>query len=117
MLHLLRVNFRLIFLMKDLFDSQYRELKLAIKPYKKDWNDWTRSRDCFLEKEEIIAVNEFLNLRGNAEPAEIMQYIRLKNAITKLSLFLEIFKKYQKVQKARKKKPEKHKKTGRVSRS
>jgi hypothetical protein len=93
--------------LKQRFDIQYRELKLAIKPYKKDWNEWTRSAGCFLEEDEVLTINKFLNTRSDEnmpsviDSDEMLRYITLKNAIAKLTLFLEIFKKYQKIEKAK----------------
>jgi hypothetical protein len=101
--------------MKTLFDIQYRELKRVIKPYKKDWNEWTISSSCFLERNEIALAERCMVARSystiikNTDIPEAMLYITMKNTVTKLILFLEIFKKYEKLKKIKKKR---RKKTG-----
>jgi hypothetical protein len=84
--------------MESLFNSQLQELELAMKPYQKDWDNWTKSSGCFLEQEEINAVNWYLITRSyengakEANLSETRFIIAIKDAISKLNLFLETFK-------------------------
>jgi hypothetical protein len=96
--------------MKDVFYMQFGELKTAIKPYKKDWDQWTRSTACFLERDEIALAERCMRARSystiirSSDVPEAMLYITMKNTVTKLILFSEVFKKYKKVKRLKKKK-------------
>lgn len=73
-------------------------LKQALRPYGKKYEPWTESSACFLTPDEIRAVRSYLKTKSYSLSSkklrvpEVIFFITIKNTITKLRLFLPLFK-------------------------
>ncbi|MGZ4037881.1 MAG: hypothetical protein ACXVPQ_08650 [Bacteroidia bacterium] len=83
--------------------SKLSELKEALRPYRKLWFLWIQSPSCFLTPEEISAVNVYYKTGSYMISAQqlkishIIHYVTIKNAISKLHLFLPLFENWIKL--------------------
>lgn len=72
--------------------SKLRELEKELEPYRKRWKQWTRSKDSFLDGDEVKAVESYLRSGSykvsgqELGSSEIMFYIKIKNIVTRLNL-------------------------------
>jgi hypothetical protein len=62
--------------------NQKKELARALKPYKR-YNDWIKTRDCFLNREEIGLVSLYLHTGSYSICASVLK-ISLVDAANKL---------------------------------
>lgn len=85
-------------LKKDFPPSLFNELQLAISFIIEGWDRWSKSADCFLEREEIDILDLYLKT-GSYEVCsfhigvnELNTYFRIHSAIEKLKLYSSFLK-------------------------